>query len=138
MSELVRFTVSLEPELYKRLERILAASGYENRSEFIRDLVRERLVKEEWDSDKEVVGVITLIYDHSTRELNAKLTNLQHHHHDVILATTHVHLNHRLCAETTLARGQASEIRAIADSLRRQKGVLHATLSLSSTGKHLD
>jgi CopG family nickel-responsive transcriptional regulator len=100
-------------------------------------MLRERLVEEEWKGDEEVVGTITLVYDHETRELSKKLTRLQHHHHNVVLASTHVHLDEHMCAEMILTKGPASEIEEMASLLRQQKGVLHASLSLSSTGKEL-
>jgi CopG family nickel-responsive transcriptional regulator len=78
-----------------------------------------------------------LIYDHHRRLLSEKLTELQHHHHDAILASTHVHLDAHMCAEVIIARGKAAEIEHVADELRRQKGVLHAELSVGSTGSRL-
>lgn len=137
MSDLVRLSLAIEKPLYDRLEELVHQSGYANRSEFVRDLIRNRLVEREWEADHEVVGTITLVYDHETRELNRKLTHVQHHHHDVVLATTHVHLNERLCAEMILVRGRAGTARHLADELGQQKGVLHASLSLSSTGADL-
>jgi CopG family nickel-responsive transcriptional regulator len=138
MSQLSRFSISIENGLFKRLERLVRKGGYANRSEFIRDLLRERLVEEEWEADKEVVGTITLVYDHETRELSKKLTRLQHHHHDLVLASTHVHLDRHMCAEMVLLKGRAGEIEELANLLRQQKGVLHAGLSLSTTGKDLE
>ena len=137
MSDLVRLSVSIEKPLYKRLERLVRDSGYSNRSEFIRDLIRDELVERQWEHGDEVVGTITLLYDHEVRQLSKKLTHLQHHHHDAILATTHVHLDARMCAETILVRGKASAVRQLADQLGQQKGVLHASLSVGSTGKEL-
>jgi CopG family nickel-responsive transcriptional regulator len=137
MSDLVRATFSLDKHLHDQFERFADERGYQNRSEFLRDLLREHLVQEEWEKDQEALGTITLVYDHHQRQLSAKLTDVQHDHHDIVLATTHVHLNHDLCAETIMLRGQASQIRAMADTMRKQKGVLHATLSMSSTGKAL-
>jgi len=137
MADLCRFSISIEKGLLERLAELVKKSRYENRSEFVRDLLRERLVKEEWGKDEEVVGTITLVYDHETRELSKKLTHMQHHHHDMVLATTHVHLDETMCAEMVLTRGKASEIEKMANLLRRQKGVLHASLSLSSTGNEL-
>jgi CopG family nickel-responsive transcriptional regulator len=137
MSQLRRFSIAIEEPLLDRLEGMVARSNYANRSEFIRDMLRERLVEEEWEGDADVVGTITLVYDHDTRELSKKLTRLQHHHHDLVLASTHVHLDEHMCAEMILAKGQAEEIREMADMLRQQKGVLHAALSVSSTGKKL-
>ena len=137
MSTLQRFSMAIEKPLLERLEAMVKKSKYANRSEFIRDMLRERLVEEEWKSNAEVVGTITLVYDHETRELSKKLTRLQHHHHDLVLASTHVHLDEHMCAEMVLTKGPASEIEEMANLLRQQKGVLHASLSLSSTGKEL-
>jgi CopG family transcriptional regulator, nickel-responsive regulator len=137
MSDLVRATFSLDKHLHDQFERLASERGYENRSEFLRDLLRERLVQEEWEKDQEALGTITLVYDHHQRQLSAKLMDAQHDHHDIVLATTHIHLSHDLCAETIMLRGRANQIRAMADVLRKQKGVLHATLSMSSTGKVL-
>lgn len=137
MAELERVSMSIEKPLLRRLERLVRASGYTNRSEFIRDLIRGKLVEEEWERDEEAVGTITLLYDHHQRGLSDRLTHLQHDHHSNILATTHVHLTHELCAEMIMVRGQGKMVRALADSMRREKGVLHASLSMSSTGKSL-
>ena len=137
MSELVRLSLSMEQPLMARLEALVRHGKYTNRSEFIRDMIRERLVAEEWEKDREAVGTITLVYDHHARQLSRRLTDLQHEHHGEILATTHVHLDRHMCVEMILAKGKASHIRSIADGLRRQKGVLHASLSMSSTGRHL-
>ncbi len=137
MPDLVRLSLSLERPLLDRLEGMLRSGRRTNRSEFVRDLIRSRLVEQEWEQGHEVVGTITLVYDHDARQLSQKLTRLQHRHHAVVLATTHVHLDRHLCAEMILARGAASDIREIADLLRQQKGVLHSALSMSSTGKRL-
>jgi CopG family nickel-responsive transcriptional regulator len=138
MAGLCRLSLSIEGPLNQRLDELMRESGYTNRSEFVRDLIRDRLVAREWDRDAVVVGVLTLVYDHHVRTLSNRLTHLQHHHHDAILATTHVHLDERMCVEMTLMRGQARHLREVADLLRQQKGVLHATLSMSSTGACLE
>lgn len=138
MTKLVRVTMSLEESLMKRLEKMVEASRYTNRSEFIRDMIRERLVQQAWDANEDAVGTVTLVYNHHKRKLTQKLTELQHHHHTKVLAVTHVHLDEHLCAETILMRGRAREIRKLADLLRQQKGVLHASLSTGSTGQDLD
>ena len=137
MPDLERLSFSLERPLLERLEQLRAEAGYGNRSEFLRDMIRGRLVDRAWESDEEAVGTITLVYDHHARRLNEKLTDLQHDHHEVILATTHVHLDHHHCVEVILVRGRAGRIRAVADALKKQKGVLHGGLSMSSTGKGL-
>jgi len=131
MTDLVRVSFSLDKHLHDQFERMADERGYKNRSEFLRDLLREHLVQEEWEKDQEAVGTVTLVYDHHQRQLAAKLIDVQHDHHDLVLATTHVHLSHDLCAETIMLRGHASKIRTMADLLRKQKGVLHATLSMS-------
>lgn len=137
MSDLVRLSLSIEKPLLDRLEKLVKGSGYTNRSEFVRDMIRERLVQDEWNDNREVVGAITLVYDHHATGLSDKLTDVQHHHHEVILTTTHVHLDHSLCVEMILVRGRASLIRQLADRLRQHKGVLHADLSMSTTGARL-
>lgn len=137
MSDLVRLSFSLEKALEDQLERLRRRRKYANRSEFIRDLIRDRLVEDEWENDEEAVGTITLVYDHHARTVTQKLTDLQHRHHDEILAATHVHLDSDICVEAILVRGRAGRIREIAGLLQQHKGVLHAAVSMSSTGKRL-
>ncbi|HEX72095.1 MAG TPA: nickel-responsive transcriptional regulator NikR [Candidatus Hydrogenedentes bacterium] len=137
MAGVERVSISLERPLLERLERLVREGHYANRSEFIRDMIRDRLVEREWRRGEEAVGTVTLIYNHHTRGLIEKLMTVQHDYHHVILATTHVHLDHDLCAETVVVKGQALQIKLLADLLRQQKGVLHASLSISSTGKNL-
>ncbi|MBI5091730.1 MAG: nickel-responsive transcriptional regulator NikR [Candidatus Hydrogenedentes bacterium] len=137
MPNLVRMSFSIEEPLLKKFEKILKERSNSNRSEFVRDLIRDQLVQDEWQRNEEALGTITLIYNHQARQLNDRLIEVQHHHHDAILATTHVHLDEHTCAEMIMVRGKASEIRHIADALQDQKGVLHTALSMSSTGKKL-
>lgn len=138
MSDLVRLSFSLEKELFDRLGTLLEQSHYANRSEFIRDMIRDRLVREQWEANnEEAVGTISLVYDHHTRGLTEKLTELQHHHGNVILAVTHVHLDRHMCVEVILVKGLAASIRELANLLRREKGVLHGTLCLTTTGRDL-
>ncbi|MBU1219219.1 nickel-responsive transcriptional regulator NikR [Myxococcota bacterium] len=137
MSNLVRCSLSIEKSLFDQLERLVTEAGYENRSEFVRDLIRNHLVREEWEANEEALATITMVYDHETRNLERNLTHMQHDHHDLFLATTHVHLDAHLCAEMIMLKGNANEIRHIASALGKQKGVLHTSLSISSTGKKL-
>jgi len=137
MADLTRLSFSLEKPLLERLEKLLKASRYANRSEFIRDMIRQQLVGRQWQDDRETLGTVTLLYNHHLHKLSEKLTDLQHHHHQNILVSTHVHLDENLCAEVLLVKGRASRISRLADLLRQQKGVLHAALSISSTGKNL-
>lgn len=137
MSELVRLSFTIEASLNKKLEKLLKKFGFENRSEFIRDLIRNKLVEESWQANEEAVGTITMIYDHEKRDLSRKLTAVQHAHHHAVLATTHVHLDHHLCAEMIMVKGSAHLIEEMTETIRQQKGVLHVSMSMSSTGKKL-
>jgi len=137
MSDLERLSFSIEKPLLDRLNRLVEAGGYANRSEYIRDLIRGQLVKEQWDRNEQVVGAITLVYDHHVPGLSEKLTHLQHHKHANILATTHVHMDSHICAEVILVKGKAGKVQQIAGLLRKPKGVLHSELSMSSTGRKL-
>jgi len=137
MSELTRFTVSMEKALFDKLDRQVAASNYRNRSEFVRDLLREHLVEQEWASGRKLLGTISLVYDHHVRGLSDRLTHVQHHFVGKILATTHLHLDEHLCAEMIMVRGSGRDIKALTDQLRREKGVLHVALSTSTTGKSI-
>ncbi len=137
MTELTRLSLSIEKSLLEQLEKLRKDSKYANRSEFIRDMIREQLVERQWQEDRQSLGTITLLYNHHLHKLSEKLTDLQHDHHQSILVSTHVHLDKHLCAEVLLVKGRASRIRKLADLLRQQKGVLHAALSISSTGKSL-
>jgi CopG family nickel-responsive transcriptional regulator len=137
MSELARFTVSIEPPLFEKLEALVAQSAYGNRSEFIRDLIRDQLVQRDWQSDDEQLGTISMVYDHHVPGLAERLTDEQHHFHGRVLCTTHVHLDEHLCAEMLMVRGTGRQIQALADRIRREKGVLHAGLAVGTTGATL-
>lgn len=137
MAELTRFGVSMDGELLEKLDRMVQESKYPNRSEFIRDILRHRLVEEEWESDREVVGTLTLTFNHHERALSDRLTELQHEHCASVLASTHVHLDEEMCVEVIIMRGRAGEIRELADEMRGQRGVLHGELALSSVGREL-
>jgi CopG family nickel-responsive transcriptional regulator len=138
MPELIRLSLSIEKPLFDRLERLVKQSGYTNRSEYVRDMIRERLVEGEWEKDREVLGTITLVYNHHQRQLSERLIELQHHHHAAVKVTTHVHLSRELCAEVIVVQAKAKQVRELTDLLRQQKGVLHADLTMSSTGASLD
>ena len=137
MSELVRMSISIDRSLYDRLEELVAESDYANRSEFIRDLIRSRMVEKRWQRNRQAVGTITLIYDHHRRQLPDRLTHLQHHFHREILASMHVHLDEELCVEAILAKGRPRRIRELVNRLQREKGVLHASLSMGAVGPEI-
>lgn len=109
-----------------------------NRSEAIRDLVREALVDEEWDTPgQEIVGTLTIVYDHHSSNITEKLDDLQHHHHDIVIAAMHVHLDERNCLEVITMRGENDSVRSFADALLGLKGVKHGRLTTTTTGKYL-
>ena len=133
-----RFGISLEKALIERFDSLIRKKGYANRSEAIRDLIRDSLVSDEWESSKvETVGTITIVYSHDTRELTDTLTDLQHHYYDLIVSSMHIHIDEHNCLEVIVVRGKSGEIKAIADRLIGTKGVKHGKLSLTTTGKHL-
>jgi len=138
MSELVRFGVSLEKSLLERFDDLIREKQYTNRSEAIRDLIRRELVQQEWQGGREVAGAITLIYDHHKRDILRMVTDLQHDFQGVIISTQHIHLDHDNCLEIVAARGKAQDVRRLADALKAVKGVRHATLSMSSTGREIE
>ena len=138
MSELVRFGVSLEKALLDRFDVLIREKQYTNRSEALRDLIRRELVQKQWLGGSDVAGAITLIYDHRKRDILRMVTDTQHEFQQVIISTQHIHLDHHNCLEIVAARGKAGEVRKLADALRSIKGVRHATLSMSSTGREIE
>jgi CopG family nickel-responsive transcriptional regulator len=133
-----RFGVSIEDVLLRRFDGLLAAKGYRNRSEAIRDLIRDLLVSEEWEAGtEETAGTITIVYSHDTKELTETLTDLQHRHHAAIVSTMHIHLDNHNCLEVLIVRGRGKEIKEIADRLIGTKGVIHGKLTLTTTGKNI-
>lgn len=137
MSGLVRFGVSLEDVLLRKLDILLREKGYSNRSEFLRDLIRNELVKKEWLDKACVVGAITLVYDHHKRELINSLTDIQHNFHELIVSGQHIHLDHHNCLEIIAVKGDPKRIEELANKLRSAKGVKHGGLSMTTTGKNL-
>ena len=138
MSDLSRIGVAIDANLLKKFDRLIASRGYTNRSEAFRDLIRDELVEETWERpDAQVVGTVTLVYDHHVRLLNEKLTGFQHSHFHNVLSTMHVHLDHDNCLEVLVVRGKAGAVKRIADALISTKGVKHGQLTLASSGAEL-
>ena len=137
MAGLIRFGVSLEKELLDRFDKLLREKNYPNRSEAIRDLIREDLVRKEWIGGKEVAGAITLVYDHHKRELVSKLTDIQHTFYDVIISTQHIHLDPANCLEIVVVKGRPRKVEELAQKLRSTKGVKHGSLTMATTGREL-
>ncbi len=138
MGELTRFGISMDAQLLERFDDLIRRKGYVNRSEAIRDLVRNALVEDQWSrADEETVGTVTLVYDHHTRDLADKLTEHQHAHHELIISALHVHLDHDHCLEVVVVKGRAGEVRRLADELIGTKGVKHGRLVTTTTGRGL-
>ena len=135
MGELSRIGVAIDSDLLGKFDALIAKRGYTNRSEAFRDLIRDELVEKEWEKpESQVVGTVTLVYDHHVRLLSEKLTSLQHDFHHNILSTLHVHLDHDHCLEVLVVRGQAGAVRQVADAIISTKGVKHGRLTITSTG----
>ena len=133
-----RFSVSLPPSLLKQLDEMTLEKSYDNRSLAIADMIRAQLVEHRQKfGSEEICGTITLVYDHHKMHVQETLTDIQHDHHEVILSTVHVHLDHHNCLEVLLVRGQAAIVRQIADELIAAKGVKHGKLTVTTTGKDL-
>jgi CopG family nickel-responsive transcriptional regulator len=133
-----RFSVCLQPDLLRDLDAMVRERGYESRSQAIADMVRDQLIEHRQKLDNhEIAGTITLVYDHHKRNLQELLTAIQHDHHQLILSTVHVHLDHDNCMEVLLVRGKGSAVRAIADELTAAKGVKHGKLTITTTGKDM-
>ncbi len=138
MTDLARFGISIDDRLLKRFDDLITEKGYGNRSEAIRDLIRNALVEDQWArGDEETVGTVTLVYNHHTRDLSDKLTEHQHSHHDAIVSTLHVHLDAHNCLEVVVVKGKAKEVKRMADELIGTKGVKHGKLVTSTTGEDL-
>jgi CopG family nickel-responsive transcriptional regulator len=130
--DLERVSLAIETELLRRFDALLKRGQLGNRSEAMRDLIRRRLVEDEVGEEGEVVGTLTLIYDHGQRELTDRLVEAGHHHHARVLSTLHVHLDDRLCLEVQALRGTHLELRHLADHILGLKGVKHGQLVVSS------
>lgn len=138
MSGLMRFGVSIDSQLIKKFDALVARKGYATRSEAIRDMIRDSLVEQEWEAeDRETVGTITIVYSHHTRELEHALTDMQHKSFHQIVSALHVHLDAHNCLEVLVVKGMSREIRKIADRLIGTRGVKHGKLTTTTTGKEL-
>ncbi len=132
---LMRFGVSIEKDLLEKFDRFIKDKKYTNRSEAFRDLIRQNLIQEQWQSGQEIAGAITIIYDHHKRELVNKLMGIQHDFGKMIISSQHVHLDHNNCLEIIAVKGPGQGVQKLADSLKSIKGVKHGTLSMSATGR---
>jgi CopG family nickel-responsive transcriptional regulator len=133
-----RFGVSMGRHLLRAFDAVIRRKGYRSRSEAIRDIVRDYLVAQEWAVGRgPVVGTVTIVYEHETRELAEALTHLQHKHHGAVVCSTHVHLDQHNCLEVVVLKGRPQDVQAIADSLIATRGVKHGRLVCTTTGAGL-
>jgi CopG family nickel-responsive transcriptional regulator len=137
MSELARTGLSIDRELLARFDLAIAKKRYKNRSEAVRDLIRDHLVSEEADSDKLVVGTLTIVYDHHRPNLTEKLVEAQHRAGSRVLAATHVHLDHHNCLEVVIMKGRGGELNDLANGILSLRGVKHGKLVITTTAKDL-
>ena len=137
-SNTIRFGISADSRLLNKFDGMIAEKGYANRSEAVRDLIRNQLVEFAWSKKKdEMVGTITIVYGHEFKELIERLTEIQHHNHTNIISSMHVHLDGHNCVEVLVVKGTSEKIKAISDKLTGTKGVKHGKLTMSTTGKEL-
>ena len=129
-----RVTISLEESLAEEFDALRVGQAYQSRSEAIRDLVRQAVEKDRQASleSGRCVACLSYVYDHHVREMAQRLIELQHNHHDIVVSTTHVHLDHDTCLETAILRGSISAVRALADVIKAERGVRFAHINLIS------
>jgi CopG family transcriptional regulator, nickel-responsive regulator len=139
MVDLVRFGVSIPDDLLDKFDGLLSERGYTSRSEAIRDLIRDRLVEDQWaETDHNVVGTVTVVYNHEQSDLAQKLTEIQHKKHDIIISAVHVHLDQHNCLEVLIMRGRAEEVKKAGELLISTRGVKHGKITMTTTGQELD
>lgn len=134
-----RFSISMAPGLVRQLDAMVRKQGYVNRSQAVADMVSDRLVEYHGENDdREIAGTVTLVYDHHKRNIQGLLTDIQHDHQAVIMATLHVHLDHHNCMEVLAVRGRAADVKAVAEQLIAARGVKHGKLTVTTTGKDFE
>jgi CopG family nickel-responsive transcriptional regulator len=135
MADIVRFGISLENELLANFDTLIKRRRYSNRSEAIRDLIRQELLKKDLEEYRDVAGAITFIYDHHQRNLLNKIIDVQHDCQDIIQSSQHIHLDHHNCLEIVAVKGNSRKVSKLSDMLKALKGVKHSSLSMSSAGR---
>lgn len=138
MEKTVRFSISINAELLQKFDEAIRGRMYTNRSKAIRDLIRDFIVEREWErSEEEVMGSLTLVYDHETRGIVDRLTDIQHERYSNVISTMHLHLDERNCMEVLAIKGFPDKVREISDRLISCRGVKHGKLVMTSTGKEI-
>jgi len=132
--KIIRFGVSIEPDLLKKYDKMIKKEGYSNRSEAIRDLIRKNLIIEKSkDPEAKAIGTLTIIYDHHTGNLTNRLLDIQHDHHSEILSTTHIHIDHYNCLEVLVLKGKTGRIQKLANNIKALKGIKHGELIITKS-----
>lgn len=135
---LQRIGISMEDELLEQFDVLIDERGYTNRSEAVRDLIREQLVQKEWaEKNKNSMGVAMLVYDHHTPDLNHHLAHVQHDHFAQVVSTLHVHIDHHNCLELLILKGKTGEIQKLGDALTSTRGVKYGRFVPATTGENL-
>ncbi len=139
MSDTVRFGVSLSLDLLDRFDDLIRRLGYDNRSEAVRDLIRHKLVEEEWAApDTETFAAVLLVYDHHTMSVASRLMDMQHESFAQVIGSFHVHLDEHNCLEIVVIRGKGEDLRDLADRMISLKGVKYGRLNLGTSGQHIE
>jgi CopG family nickel-responsive transcriptional regulator len=137
---LERIGISLEDDLLAQFDRLIAEKGYVNRSEAVRDLIRDALVQREWSESsgrEERVAVVTLVYGHDSSSLAQKLAHIQHENHRAVVSALHVHMDEHNCLEVLVLRGRARDVVSMSEGLVSTKGVKYGKIVLATTGQTL-
>jgi CopG family nickel-responsive transcriptional regulator len=135
-----RIGISLEPDLLARFDRLIEQKGYVNRSEAVRDLIRDALVQREWSEAggaDERVAVVALVYDHDSSSLAQKLAHIQHENHKAVVSALHVHMDEHNCLEVLVLRGRGREVVRMGEGLVSTKGVKYGKVVPATTGQRL-
>jgi CopG family nickel-responsive transcriptional regulator len=134
MMTVERVGVSFEPELLEKFDKLIKAKGYASRSEAIRDLVRQSIIDSDIQLEKgEVIGTLTIVYDHDVGDVTHRLMHIQHDHHSETVFTSHIHVDEKVCLEVVIVRGKADKVRKLADNIRSIKGVKSGELVVTKT-----
>jgi len=138
MNKIIRFGISMEENLLKQFDTLIRKRNYRNRSEAIRDLIREMLIKEEWVStEKDVAGAIIIVYDHHKRELVQNIISIQHDFQELIISSQHIHIDHDNCMEMIAVKGNANKLMELESRLKAEKGVKHTIFAKSTLGEKI-
>ena len=138
MSDTVRFGVSLSLGLLDEFDRLIRKQGYPNRSEAVRDLIRQKLLEEEWQApDHRTFAVLMLVYDHHTMAVSERLTEIQHESHTQVIGSFHVHIDKETCLEVVVLKGKGKDLRTLADRMIGLKGVQYGHLNMGTSARHV-